>query len=371
MIEKFQKFLLDTPAWMLVLMTFALVLFKTGVWYFSIDIQVRLAENPFANPAPNAPGAQYLMWNWLGPFLAWIIGAQTKFKLVLFHLFFSIAFSVLFTWTTFSRFPDKIARKSLMLFAILPVSGTAYFWVGMDAITLFLMLSSLIWSRLALLLGFALGLQHFEQAFFGALGLLGAVAISLRMGRPAPLSLRFCMVLLAGVVLGKLFLIGLFHYFHMEGYDRLWVVITHFRGNVGEFILHFQFIIWSILGLGWVVFLRYIDVGRGSLPFVIPFVLLCGFSIITEDQTRVVCIITFPLIAAYWLFNEEFLNRISDRVLSMVFLIWAMMPWTFAWAGTPRWSALPYDIVYVVYRIFGFHLPADITGWPSRLDYWK
>jgi hypothetical protein len=359
---------------MLVLMTFALVLFKAGIWYLGTDVQVRLAENPFANPAPNAPGAQYLVWNWLGPFLAWMIGAQTKFKFVLFHLCFSIAFTALFTWTTFSRFPDKVARKSLMLFAILPVSGTAYFWVGMDAITLFLMLSSLIWSRLALLLGFALGLQHFEQAFFTALGLLGAVVLSLRMGRPAPLSLRFCMVLLAGVVLGKLFLIGLFHYFHIEvNSGRLWWFISNFRGIVGELILHFHLIIWSILGLGWIVLLRYIDVGRSALPFFIPFVFLCGFSIMTEDQTRVVCIITFPLIAVYWLFNKEFLDRISDRELSMVFLIWAMMPWTWVWMGIPRWSVFPYDIVYVAYRIFGFHLPADIEDWdwPFRSDFWK
>jgi hypothetical protein len=117
-----------------------------------------------------------------------------------------------------------------------------------------------------------------------------------------------------------------------------------------------------------VVLLRYIDRGRDSLPFLIPFVFLCGFSIITFDQTRVVCIITFPLIAVYWLLNEDFLNRVGDGELSLIFLIWVMMPWFFVWQGIPRWSAFPYDIVYLVYRIFGFALPADISGWPFRPD---
>jgi hypothetical protein len=370
MIKKIQKFLFDAPAWLLVLMTFALILFKTGIWYLGTEVTVRIADNPFTNPVANNPDAQYLVWNWLGPFLAWIIGAQGKFRFVLFHLCFSIAFSALFTWAVFSRFPDKIARKSLMLFAILPVSATAYFWVGMDSITLFLMLSSLIWSRLALLLGFSLGLQHFEQGFCAIVGLLGAVVLSLRMGRPAALSLRFCMVLLAGLILGKLFLIGLFHYYHIEvNSGRLYWILTYLKRFIRQFILHFHFIVWSILGLGWVVLLRYIDLGRGALPFLIPFVFLCGFSVIVEDQTRVVCIITFPLIAVYWLFNEEFLDSIGDGELSMVFLIWAMMPWTFAWGGIPRWSAFPYDIVYVACWIFGFRMPADISRWPFRTDF--
>jgi hypothetical protein len=232
------------------------------------------------------------------------------------------------------------------------------------------MLSSLIWSRLALLLGFSLGLQHFEQGFCAIVGLLGAVVLSLRMGRPAALSLRFCMVLLAGLILGKLFLIGLFHYYHIEvNSGRLYWILTYLKRFIRQFILHFHFIVWSILGLGWVVLLRYIDLGRGALPFLIPFVFLCGFSVIVEDQTRVVCIITFPLIAVYWLFNEEFLDSIGDGELSMVFLIWAMMPWTFAWGGIPRWSAFPYDIVYVACWIFGFRLPADISRWPFRTDF--
>jgi hypothetical protein len=241
MIKKFQQFLFDTPPLQLILISFSLILFKTGVWYLNTEVPLQVAQSPFINPVPNNPFAQYLVWNWLGPFLAWAIGAQTKFKFVFLQLFFSIAFSVLFVWTVFSRFPDKIARKSVMLFCILPVSATAYFWVGMDSITLFVMLCSLIWSRLALLFGFALGLQHFEQGFCGVVGLVGAVLLSLWIGRPAPLSLRFCVTLLAGVILGRLFLIGLFYYCDMGvNYGRTYWVTKLLNRHIREFLFRFM-----------------------------------------------------------------------------------------------------------------------------------
>ncbi|MGJ0485684.1 MAG: hypothetical protein ACR65R_14325 [Methylomicrobium sp.] len=118
-----------------------------------------MAQNPFINPFSN-PNFHYQFWSWLGSFLAWLLGATTLKSLCLFHLAFSFAFSLLFIKAIFSWFPDQLARTSLVLFSVLPVSATAYFWVGHDSITLFLMVFSLAYPRklpVIFLAGIALG----------------------------------------------------------------------------------------------------------------------------------------------------------------------------------------------------------------------
>lgn len=86
---------------------------------------------------------------------------------------------------------------------------------------------------------------------------------------------------------------------------------------------------------------------------------------ISADQTRVLAIITFPLVSTYWLLNQDFLNKLTRRELSLLFTTWALMPWGWVWEGAPKWSAFPYDVAYILHRIFGwFNVPADPALWP-------
>ncbi len=125
-----------------------------------------LAENPFINPFTD-PSAHYLVWNWLGPYLAWWMGLETTGGFFALHLVFTVLFLATFVAWAFRRFEARTARTAIALFCILPPLATALFWVGMDSLTLLLMLMMLIARRrlaLAVPLGVLLGLQHSNRA---------------------------------------------------------------------------------------------------------------------------------------------------------------------------------------------------------------
>lgn len=368
-INKIEKFIFESDAWKLILVIALLTLFKTGIWYIpNLGASQAIAQNPFTNPFPD-PNAHYLFWSWLGPFLAWLIGATGKWQFFAFHLFFSVAFTLLFIRVAFNTLSNDLARSSLVLFSVLPVSATAYFWVSSDSITLFLMLLALAFPRslaFTFIVGLLLGMQHFEQGFFAAAGLLFAIAISHRQGYALKYSWKFCLLLLIGVIAGKFLLFGLFsHYSINVNSGRMHWLREHLHLLLNQFFFHFHYIIWSVLGLGWLVALRFTDWGVKSVPFFLTLAGLCLLLPVSGDQTRVLAIITFPLVSAYWLFNQDFLKNLAKREISLLFTAWALMPWGWVWGGAPKWSAFPYDIAYVLHRLFGwFNVPADPALWP-------
>jgi len=365
-----EDFIYKSPSWKLVSVILIATLFKTGIWYIpNLDASQLIAQNPFVNPFED-PNAHYLFWSWFGPFLAWFIGANGKWSFFFFHLFFSIAFTALFVRYVFKRFYDREARTSLILFSVIPVSATAYFWVSTDSITLFLMLLALAMPTnlvAVLLIGFCLGMQHFEQAFFGAGGVLFALLLSKYCNKDRyDYSINWAFVLLIGVIFGKIFLVCLFEYYDVTvNSGRSYWLKEHFSMLFYQFFFHFHYIIWSIFGIGWIVALKYIDQGKKAIPF---FASLCSLMLllpISGDQTRVLAIITFMLVAVYWLFNQELLAKINNQLVSMVFLFWLITPWGWCWGGVPKWSVFPYDVAYILHRFLGwFNVPANPALWP-------
>lgn len=66
---------------------------KTGFWFIpNVGLSQKIALDPFVNPSAE-PYAQYLVWNWLSPFLAWLVGATDSGPFVLFRLAFAVAFT--------------------------------------------------------------------------------------------------------------------------------------------------------------------------------------------------------------------------------------------------------------------------------------
>jgi hypothetical protein len=161
-------------------------------------------------------------------------------------------------------------------------------------------------------------------------------------------------------------LMGLFKYYSIEVNSGRWYWLSeHIRRHLHDFFFHFQYIIWSVLGSGWLVALRYADSGRRTIHFFIALAGLCLVSLIVADETRVLAIITFPLIAACWLFNQGFLTRISRSEISLLFVVWIIVPWGWVWYGVPQWSVFPYDITFLLHRLFGwFNVPVDPASWP-------
>ncbi|UJS22728.1 hypothetical protein [Thiothrix winogradskyi] len=383
----FEHFIFHTAVWKLVTVILLVMLFKTGIWYIpNLEMSLALALNPFANPFTD-PNAHYLVWNWLSPFIAWLLGIKAFWAFFLLHLGFVVAFTALFIRQIFVRLPEREARVALIVFALLPVSATAYFWTGPDALTLLLLLLAVgeippsppfakggtgNWPILAspfakgglrgiffLCIGILLGMQHFEQALFA----IGGLLFALLLDKKSPV---FPLFLLAGIVAGKLTLIGVFNHADMQvNSGRTFWLQEHLDLLLGSFFFHLHHILWSVLGLGWLVALKYADQGRQSLAFFLTLAGLLLLLLVSADQTRVLAIVTFPLLAVYWLLNREFLTQFTDRQVAGLFLLWLLIPWSWVWIGEPRTSALPYDLAWLLNNMFGwFDVPANPALWP-------
>jgi len=381
LLEFLERFLFETAPWRLVSVIAVLIFVKVGVWYMpNLGDSNVLARNPFVNPFAN-PDAHYLMWNWFGPFLAWATGLTGRLEFFLLHLAFSIAFFFLVLYALFKRFEPTQARTAFLLFIVLPVSATAFFWVGTDSITLFIFTVVLVFPRPAiipLLAGLLLGMEHFEQAFLAFAALLFSLVLTRMTQRTDPGSTAFtngrrpvpdigtCLFVLFGDLLGKVLLSGLFHYWHVEmNSGRLQWLKEHFTAVLSGFALHFEVVIWSVLGLGWIAALRYLDLARKPLPFFASLLGLCLTLPFFADQTRVLAIVSFPLIATYWLLNEELLARVSRREVAGLFLAWVVMPWSWVWSGLPKWSAFPFDVAFLIHAVSGaIDVPRNLDAWP-------
>lgn len=374
---RIERFLFDARPWKLLVVVFLLCLVKTGIWtYPNPNALFAMAQDPFANPFTN-PDEHYMMWSWLGVWVAWLIGATSLHSLFVYYLLLAVAFTCLFVRIAFATLPRELARTAIVLFAVLPVSTTAYFWVGQDALTLLLMMTALAFPAapaVTLAAGVLLGMQHFEQGFFGAAALSLAVFLNRRQRQPLPhslpyslpYSLRFCLLFLLATVAGKLVLVGLFRHYGLHvNSGRMYWLRHHLDIVLWASVLHIQTILWSVLGLGWIVALRFLDWGRRSVPFFVALGGACLLALVSGDQTRVIAIVTFPLVTAYWLLNPEFLARIGRREVALLFALWVVVPVNWVWMGMAKWSVFPYDVVYVLHRAFGwFSLPERLSSWP-------
>ena len=274
------------------------------------------------------------------------------------HFAFAVAFTSLVTFAIFDRLPEREARIAFLIFCALPVSGTVYYWIGMDAVVLFLMAVPLVFSRSWLvpsIAGIALGMQHFEQGLVASFVLFVTVVIASRRGLDAPYPPRFAAAWVCGVIVGKLTLVALFAHWDVKVNNGRLVLFGHESLTLlMEAAFHFQVILWSMLGVGWLVLLVYVDRLRSrAVPLVVGLLLCAPFLVLAQDETRVISILTFPLIAGYWLFERGVLGRIAEREAAFLLVAWLVVPWSWTWLGIPRWSALPYDVYWMLDALFG------------------
>ena len=86
LVSKVEAFLFSSSPTRLVITLIALTVLKSGVWFMpNLSAQIELAQNPFTNPFAN-PEAHYLVWNWLGPWFAWLLGATSRSSFFILHL---------------------------------------------------------------------------------------------------------------------------------------------------------------------------------------------------------------------------------------------------------------------------------------------
>lgn len=369
-IEYIERFIFFGPRIGVIALVSLLVIMKSGIWIMpNLDFSRRLAENPFVNPFAD-PGQHYLVWNWFAPFVAWLTGATGWPEFFFLHLLFSLCFYAVVVTLAFRRLSERNARIALLVFAILPVSATSFYWVGMDGAILMLLAAAFIFPRnlaWALALGALAGMQHFEQAIVAAALLLFLVSLRrLWLRLPSLTSIPWCASLSAGVVLGKLALIAIFDRSGMVVETiRFYWVLELWPDVMVQFVLHAHFTVWAMLALGWVLFLKDAFRGRSVVPLALA---IAGSSVLLGlvfDQTRVLAVVTFPILFVAWLQDDSFLDSLGERFMAWLFVAWITVPWLWAYGGYPQWSVLPYDLVVLVSSVTGVvELPDVLPWWP-------
>lgn len=366
------KFLFQPRTVPSVALLIGLLIVKVGVWPMPNMPSYRaLAENPFINPFTD-PSAHYLVWNWLGPYLAWRTGFETSSGFFALHLTFTVLLLATFVAWALRRFDARTARTAIALFCILPPLATALFWVGMDSLTLFLMLMMLIARRrlaLAVPFGVLLGLQHSEQgaAAFGTL--LVATLIGRERARSLGCPPSFAALMLLAVVAGKALLVLVFRHYGIEVNSGRLFWLTH---NLPDLLTYFamktQLIVWSILGVGWLVAIKFMRRDRTALwTLAVPLAMVIALSALVADETRVCAIVVFPTLFVFVLSDADFLASLAADLPPLV-LVWLLVPFVWSWGGTPLWSVFPHDVAYGLHAAFGlFDAPsAPLTLWPFR-----
>jgi hypothetical protein len=113
--------------------------------------------------------------------------------------------------------------------------------------------------------------------------------------------------------------------------------------------------------------IKYAERGKAALPFILSLAVLMLLIPFLEDETRVLAIITFPLLTIFWLANPDFLKTLSKNLVSLLFLFWLIVPWLWIWEGHARGSVFQHDIVFLLQKLSGaFPLPANISSWPFQ-----
>ena len=93
---------------------------------------------------------------------------------------------------------------------------------------------------------------------------------------------------------------------------------------------------------------------------------------IIPDTTRTFSVMSFLLIAYVILLNENFLKFISKKEISVVFILWTIIPYGWAWNGIARPSHLSYTIAYPLKHLFDWFDKAHINAsqvWPYFYPY--
>jgi hypothetical protein len=330
---------------------FVVMFVKTGLTFVT-PATLDMAIDPYTNPY-DKPWEHYQFWSWLGPFLAHQLGATTELTFTLFYLGFSVLFTVLVVRWLVRTLDDQAARVAVLLFALVPVSAAPYYWVFTDSLTLFLMACALYVPRnwiVLVVIGTALGMQHFEQAVVATAAATFALAWTARRGGRLAVDRRGALALLVGPIVGKVLLLLVFSRLGIDvNSGRLWYVASQWSRLLQRFAYSWHFIVFSLFAVAWLVVIPFI---RRKSPEAEPFgVAVLGLFLllpISDDPTRVYAIVTFPLFCVFVLRNTDFLVSLGRELIGLLAFLWLLVPWMFVWHGKPLVTAVPYDIYRAV-----------------------
>jgi hypothetical protein len=345
-IEQVERAIFDSSALSFCTWITVLVIARTGI-IWQLGDAYRLTQDPFAQISSD-PDLQYLTWSWLQPFLAWLLGLNDGPRYFLFTLAISVATGIVFFAYCFRTFEGESARKAILIFAVLPVSGIVYYRLGLDGATVLLLICAFVARRKlpwVLVLGVLLGMQHFEQGACSAAILGGAMLVDAYRKRSLQPGLGFPAALFAGVLAGRLVLIAIFDAYDMTGAGRADFVAKYLGEMPRDIFLGLPVSLWSGLGLGWLLLPRFHQEAGRKAGFYVALALCLPLLFVTLDTTRVMAILLLLPILHYWFGDDALVRRISRREAAILGTIWALFPWIYTIKGAVYTSVLPRNIL--------------------------
>lgn len=330
-----------------IFITFFIIIGNTGIWYMpNISTQYAVSQNLTINTFSD-PNAHYIYTNYLEPFIFNILGGTTLNEYLIFTLFITVVFlSIFIIW--FLRYHNEIHSKNYYKFIPIitfSIFFVPFYWIGMDGMTLLIMLLVMIYyrSRWSILFAILLGTQHFEQGIASFLLLLGSLFIYNIFSKEEYKweTLKKTVYIILGIILGKILL---FSYFNIMGIEILGNRATYLENHLDMFVNQWfsgwQYIFFSLFGLGWILVLKNIKI---MYPLLLASLVTFVFIMTVGDQTRVGTIILFPSLF-YWVFmNKEIYKNITIQFSILILAAFLLLPVIYVWGGYPFGSLLKYS----------------------------
>lgn len=355
----FTNFIIKLNTRNILILLLLISLFKNGIWYHpALWNMLEIAKNPFENVFGLETQKYYLYSSWLSPFFAYILGIKSKFYFFIFHLFLAALYLFLTIALIKKSIKTKNLKKSLIIFLIFPVSMTSFYWVGYDSLILLLMVISLYKNRnylITFMCSIGIGLQHFEIGFVSIIA-ISIASIFERMfyinKKEIKISLVFKITFITGLIIGKIILYKIYNDESFVDGRMQWIgdALLHLLYN---FYFNFYNILWFSLGAGWLIIIHFFLNQKQKWPFLISLLSLIFVLPFVDDHSRVFSASSFMLIMIYILCNDEFLNTVSFKQLSLFFLIWILLPYSWVWQGDLRSTMFLYDFAYILEYTFG------------------
>lgn len=323
-----------------------IVIANTGIWAMpNLAMQHMVSQSLIKVPFDD-PNAHYIYTNYFQPLLFKLLGGKSLLAYAIYALSISTLFFLLFALWFIHYHGKEVAlhQHKLLLAVTFPLFMIPFYWVGMDGMTLLLMLLILLSLNrtIVLLPAILLGIQHFEQGFAAFLLLAGTLSLSHLISKERqnlPLLKRLAIITLS-ILAGKL-LLSFWFYFMDVGLmaNRN----TYLQNNLELFFSMFKSslftILYSLLGVGWIIVATN---AKKLWPFLVAVAVVLSLTAIVGDQTRVGLIVLFPSLFFWVMMDKELWQQIKQNTTYSLVAIYLLLPVVVVW-GEPHGSLLKDD----------------------------
>lgn len=359
--------------WFITTFAFGMVVVNTGFWLMpNLPAQFMVSQSLTSNPFTD-PNAHYLFSNYLQPAIFGLFGGKSIISYVIYTALITVIYFFTFSFWFIHYHGRLVAvdEAKLLVAVTFPVFMIPFYWIGMDGMTLLLMLITmiLISSRWVFIPAVLLGMQHFEQGFV-AFSILGATQILYLLQsreKTSGISLKQIFFVILGILAGKVLLFG---WFELNNISLLGSRQTYLENNKELFSSMWSnswpYIAWSLLGVGWFF---VISKAKKVWPFLVSTLFVFFFVRFVNDQTRVGVIILFPTLFYWVLMNRRLWSDLKQIYVIALISLYLLIPVVVVW-GAPHGDLLNYDIKVAKETISGSGFNIDHFDWllPFRAE---